>query len=491
MIDLLSITVFLSFIIPFLSGLILFLFDKKQADIIMLIGLHLTLFFQVLISILNYLDGFALKHLIISKSLQLGEIFGLIIDPLSVSVGLIVVTAGYAFMIYSIRYMSPENKQHPVYKGKGRFYGWMMVFIGTTLAFLYSSTLIQLLVFFEIMSISCWGVVSYYLKPESIRASYKALIMTHLGALLGLFTAISYCLATGISTSLFDLHHLPESAKFIVYVSVMIAALAKSAQFPFYSWLPDAMVAPTPASAFLHGAAMVEMGVVLLARVIQFMQPLPSATGLVLGIFVTLTFLIVSYMLLSQRDAKRLLAYSTIAESAAMYAGLVVASTGYVIGLRATIFLLLVHAYVKGLAFLTAGVFSYCLGTLNMNEINGLLTRSSFLAFTWSFSLLGLAAVPPMPIFFGELYIIISLFSGYIKHVYMIYPLLGLIIYSAIFFIVALKWIHSMLLSRNGEPLRIPRVFIISMTILVVLALLSPFIMVPYTNAIEMFGGVA
>ncbi len=488
MIDLISLIVFLTFIVPFASGLILFLLDKKEADVLMLIGLHITLFLQCFIALYCYIKGFEKIHVVVSTSPVLGEIFGILIDPLAVSVAYIVATAGYAFMIYSIKYMTPENKHHPVYRGKGRFYGWMMVFIGATLAFLYSSTLIQLLVFFEIMSISCWGVVSYYLKPESIRASYKALITTHLGALIGLFTAISYCLSLGISTSLFDLKYLPSDAKMIVFIGIMIAALAKSAQFPFYSWLPDAMVAPTPASAFLHGAAMVEMGVVLLARAIQFMQPLPSDAGLVLAVFVTLTFIIVSYMLIPQKDAKRLLAYSTIAESAAMYAGLVSASAGYIIGLKASIFLLLVHAYVKGLAFLTAGLFSYYFGTLDMNKIKGLLARSRFLSFTWTFSLLGLAAVPPMPIFFGELFIIMSLLSAFTSYSYALYPLLGLLLCSIVFFIVSLRWLNNMILSPSDEErISVSRIFVASMLLLVIFAVISPFLMINFVNLI---GGV-
>ncbi len=486
-----TLTLFSTFMIPFVSGLLLFLLDGRVADIVMLSSSGATSALQALITLEAYLTGYRAEHITLLKSTQLGEVFGFIIDPLSVSVGFVVATAGFAFMLYSVKYMTPENKQHPVHKGKGRFYGWMMIFIGTTLAFLYSSTLIQLLMFFELMSISCWGVVSYYMEPESIRASYKALITTHLGALIGLFTAISYCIGSGISTSLYSLSHLPSDAKLVIYVAVMIAALAKSAQFPFYSWLPDAMVAPTPASAFLHGAAMVEMGVVLLARVIQFMQPLPSVAGLILAVFVTLTFFTVSYMLLPQRDAKRLLAYSTIAESASMYAGLVAASAGYVIGLRAAIFLLLVHAYVKGLAFLTAGLYSHYLGTLDMGRIKGLMSRSKFTAFSWAFSLLGLAAVPPMPVFFGEVFIVLSLLTALVTHPYALYPLLGLFTYVIVFFMVALKWLHSMLLTEaEGGRFRLSWVFVASMLILIVLALASPALTIGFVNNIQV-GGVA
>ncbi len=476
--------VFASFLIPLISSLPLFVLDGRKADLFMLISLTFSTATSVLVSVLYVLAGMPRIHVVVSKTTMLGEVFGLLVDPMSVCIGFVVATAGYPFMLYSIEYMSPRNKQHPVYSGKGRFYGWMMLFIGATLAFVYSSTILQLLMFFELMSLSCWGVVSYYLTPESRRASIKALITTHIGALLGLFTAISYCMARGVSMSLRDLALLDPSAKLAVFAGVLIASLAKSAQFPFYSWLPDAMVAPTPASAFLHGAAMVEMGVYLLARIIQFMQPLPLASAVLLTIFVTLTLFLVAYMLIPQRDAKRLLAYSTIAESSMMYAGLIGAALGIPFGLQASMFLLFTHAYVKGLAFLTAGLFAFYIGTIDMSQIRGLLYKSKFTAFSWILALLGLAGIPPMPVFFGKLWIVISLAKALERLYYAWIPLVALILCSSVYFMVSLRWIHSMTLASNPRnpginehsKITLSPIFVLSMSMLIALAMVAPII---------------
>jgi len=483
--------VLLSFIIPLISSILLFLLDGKRADLFMLSTLSLSVVLNVIATVIYVASGMPTIHTVIASTRTLGEILGLLIDPMSMCIGFVVATAGYAFMLYSVKYMTPENIEHPVYRGKGRFHGWMMLFIGATLAFIYSSTLLQLLMFFELMSLSCWGVVTYYLTPECRRAGLKAFITTHTGALLGLFTAISFCIAKSISTSLYSLNALSLNEKLVIFTSILIAALAKSAQFPFYSWLPDAMVAPTPATAFLHGAAMVEMGVYLLARAIQFMQPLPIGACIALSVFVSLTLLLTAYLFIPQKDAKRLLAYSTIAESGIMYAGLIPATLGITLGLRASMYLLFTHAYVKGLAFLAAGLFSFYLGTVKMPSIRGLIRGSKFTAFTWIFALLGLAGVPPMPTFFGKLWVVMSLAKAGLKQEFTWIPLIAVIICSSVFFIVSLRWIHNMVLTEStsleSKTKYTPSIiFSASMVMLIIFALVSPFIGYAFINMIEM-----
>lgn len=137
-------------------------------------------------------------------------------------------------------------------------------------------------------------------------------------------------------TSLFEIHKLPSNVKVLVFLLILIASLAKSAQFPLYSWLIDAMVAPTPASAFLHGAAMVEMSVYMLSRIIQFSY-LPGICFTILTISIVITSIICSLMFPFQRDAKKLLAYSTISEVMIMYVGPSYFILHPSLGLKATI----------------------------------------------------------------------------------------------------------------------------------------------------------
>ena len=467
----------LSFSIPLIGGLVLFKLDGKRADYFMLI----TVIVSTLLNILGVYEfcssGMKTVHETLLTSGTFGEVYGLLIGPMSVCVGLVVSTAGLLFMLYSIDYMSPDNREHPVREGKGRFYAWMVLFIGATLAFVYSSSVLQLLIFFELMSLACWGVVGYYGSRKAKRSAYKAFIVTNFGAMVGLYTAVSVGLTKLHNLSLFAYSSLDSHLKLIVFLAIMIAAFTKSAQFPFYSWLPDAMVAPTPASAFLHGAAMVEMGVFLLARFIQFMQPIPKEGFYALASLIIGTQIICILMYPLQRDAKRLLAYSTIAESGLMYVALAAAALGMQSGLQASIFQLFNHAYIKGLAFLTAGTFSYALGTLEMDRIRGLL-KSPVVGYGWTFALLGLAGVPPFGVFFGKLGIL-SNANAMRESVLVVIMFALLLLDSAVFLMVSLKSIHSMVFSEGDEKVEITPLMKAVMVTLLVLAIIAPYIAYP------------
>ncbi len=454
-------------------------------------SITLTLY---LISTISYcLNGMPTYHLQLSRSSLLGEVFGVIIDPMSVAVGVVVITAGYLFLVYSIEYMSPHNKMHPVYQGKGRFYAWMLLFVGSTLAFIHSSTVLQLLMFFELMSLACWGLISYYGTTKAIRSAFKALITTHVGSMIGLYTACGIAYTHLHDLGLTSLAQLEPDPKLLLIVAVMIAGLAKSAQFPFYSWLPDAMIAPTPASAFLHGAAMVEMGVYLLARIIQYSQPIPHQFPYILSAMLVATLLICMLMYPIQKDAKRLLAYSTIAESSIMYLGLIAASLGFSEGIRATILQLFNHAYVKGLAFLVAGVFAYSLGTLDINKITYLLRKMPLIAAGWTLSLLGLAGIPPFGVFFGKINIAFSLALSSTVSPYFMILLLVLLVDSAVFFAVALSRIQKMVFVGNhgdgsNVRIRLPRLMIVSIVLLIILSIIANYIAIPFVNSIRLVG---
>ncbi len=471
----------LSFLIPLMGGVALFKLDGKISDYFMLITVIVSTVLNVLGVCEFWLGGMRTIHKVFVMSGSLGEVYGILIDPMSVAVGLVVSTAGLLFMLYSIDYMSPNNREQPVKEGKGRFYAWMVLFIGATLAFVYSSSVLQLLIFFEIMSLACWGVVSYYGGKRAKRSAYKAFIVTNFGAMIGLYTAVGVGLTHLHNLSLFAYSSLDDNLKLIVFLAVMIAAFSKSAQFPLYSWLPDAMVAPTPASAFLHGAAMVEMGVFLLARFIQFMQPIPREGFYVMAGLLLATQLICILMYPLQRDAKRLLAYSTIAESSLMYVALTVAVLGFKGGLQASMFQLFNHAYIKGLAFLTAGTFSYALGTLEMDRIRGLI-KSPIVGYSWMMALLGLAGLPPFAIFFGKLAILSNI--GAMKESLLVLAMfIMLLADSAVFLMVALKRTHEMVFSE-GEGAEATPLMKAVMVSLLILGILAPVISYPLISRV-------
>lgn len=180
-----------------------------------------------------------------------------LLAPAFVGIGLLVV-------IYSIPYMSENNREHPD-APRRRFYAYLATFIGAMAGLVYSSTLLGQLVFFEITGACSWGLISYYMSPTAKKAGMKALIITHIGA-LGLYLGAAIVFAHTGTFAITAIASLDAKLKAIVLLLVLFAAWAKSAQVPMYMWLPSAMEAPTPVSAYLHGASMVKVGVCVFAR---------------------------------------------------------------------------------------------------------------------------------------------------------------------------------------------------------------------------------
>ncbi|WP_461864950.1 hydrogenase 4 subunit D [Thermococcus sp.] len=487
MIGLLATTVF---IVPLIGSLVLFGLDEREADIIMLLSFLTALISQFGVVYLFLREGGKLIHITYMETGNLGEVYGIIIDPMSVLIGTVVALAGFIFMFYGVEYMSERNIGHPGGKGRGLFYAWMTLFEGATLGFVYSSTFLSLLIFFELMGLACWGVVSYYNTEKARRAGFKAFIVPNIGAMIGFYSAIYIGITQLHDLSLFSLSRVSQSTKPWLFMALLFAGYTKSAQFPVYSWIPDAMEAPTPASAFLHGAAMVEMGVYLIARVLQFIGHLPIWIFRFMALMVSLTLIIPILNYPVQKDAKRLLAYSTIAEAGIMFSGLTFAALGFNIGLRAAMFQLTAHAFVKGLAFLTAGTFTYSLGTLDLREITGLKEILPLNALSWSVALLGLSGLPPMAIAFSKAELVTSLRSLQITHLAWL-PVTMVLIDSVVFLWVSLKWIGKNVFGKPSHK-RASSHWVIdtSLIILVVLTLISAYLAYPLIEKINFVGVV-
>ncbi|WP_297535120.1 hydrogenase 4 subunit D [Thermococcus sp.] len=487
----------LTFTVPLIAGLILFRFDERKADVIMLSSLLAALVFQLGVAVLYVTEGEGLIHITYLKSLQFGEVYGIIIDPMSVLIGTVVAVAGFIFMFYGVEYMSERNVGHPGGKGRGLFYAWMTLFEGATLGFIYSSTFLGLLIFFELMGLACWGVVSFYNTKEARRAGFKAFIIPNVGAMIGFYTAIYIGLTQLHDLSLFSLSKVSPDIKPWLFLALLIAGYTKSAQFPTYSWIPDAMEAPTPASAFLHGAAMVEMGVYLVARVIQFIGSLPVWVFYFMAIMVSLTLLIPILNYPVQKDAKRLLAYSTVAEAGIMFSGLTYAvlgltgkAPGFDIGLKAAMFQLTTHAFVKGLGFLTAGTFTYSLGTLDLREVRGLGRVLPINGLAWGISLLGLAGLPPMGIAFSKAELVADLALVRASALAWL-PVLMVLAESTVFLWVGLRWITRNVFGEpNAEKVRTHPVITASLLILMVLIFVSAYLAYPLVEEITFYGVV-
>ena len=236
-----------------------------------------------------------------------------LLAPAFVGIGLLVV-------IYSIPYMSENNREHPD-APRRRFYAYLATFIGAMAGLVYSSTLLGQLVFFEITGACSWGLISYYMSPTAKKAGMKALIITHIGA-LGLYLGAAIVFAHTGTFAITAIAGLDAKLKAIVLLLVLFAAWAKSAQVPMYMWLPSAMEAPTPVSAYLHGASMVKVGVCVFARALVSAGEIPEIVGWVAIIDAMVTMLFGFLMYLPQKDMKRLLAFSTIAQLSYVFFGL-------------------------------------------------------------------------------------------------------------------------------------------------------------------------
>ncbi|WP_297506552.1 hydrogenase 4 subunit D [Thermococcus sp.] len=481
----------LAFAVPLAGGIILFKLDERKADVLMLSSFALAMVFQLWVAGLYVLNHFGESlHFAYLKSAQFGEVYGIIIDPMSVLIGTVVAVAGFIFMFYGMEYMSERNVGHPGGKGRGLFYAWMTLFEGATLGFVYSSTFLSLLIFFELMGLACWGVVSYYNTPQARRAGFKAFIIPNVGAMIGFYSAIYIGLTQLHDLSLFSLSHVSDSVKPWLFIALLFAGYTKSAQFPTYSWIPDAMEAPTPASAFLHGAAMVEMGVYLVARVLQFIGHLPTWVFYFMAVMVSVTLLIPILNYPVQKDAKRLLAYSTVAEAGIMFVGLTFASLGLDVGLKASMFQLTTHAFIKGLAFLTAGTFTYSLGTLDLRKISGLKEILPINGLSWGVALLGLAGLPPMAIAFSKAELLTSLKALHITDFAWL-PILMLLTDSAVFLWVGMKWITRNVFGKPSvEDARTHWIITASLVTLIILSLVSAYLAYPLVEEINFYWGV-
>lgn len=185
-------------------------------------------------------------------------LFGLVIDRVSTLILFVVVFLGLLVTIYSTGYLTDKNREHP-HNGTNRYYAFLLLFIGAMAELVLSSTLLGQLLFFEITGGCSWALISYYQSDKAQRSALKALLITHIGSLGLYLAAATLFLQTGtfVLSAMSELH---GDARYLVYGGILFAAWGKSAQLPMQAWLPDAMEAPTPISAYLHAASMVKVG---------------------------------------------------------------------------------------------------------------------------------------------------------------------------------------------------------------------------------------
>ncbi len=309
-------------------------------------------------------------------------------DGLGVFLTVVATVIGSLAVIFSTAYMCGAAQL-------GRYYALVLLFIGSMVGLALSGSLLFLFVFWEMTAFCSYALIAFHNDdPKAVAGGIKALIVTQLGGvglLAGILVAYAYLPDYQISTLLADATFLPQGVLAFVAFGFLLAAMAKSAQVPLHIWLPDAMEAPSPVSALIHAATMVNAGVYLLAR---FYPAFAGVAGWTTAVVVIglLSALLAALMAAVATDLKRVLAYSTISQL-----GYMVTAVG-VGGIFASQFHLLSHAVFKALLFLGAGAMIHALGTRDMRAMGGLWRQMRLTSVTF---LLGAGALAGLPILNG------------------------------------------------------------------------------------------
>jgi formate hydrogenlyase subunit 3/multisubunit Na+/H+ antiporter MnhD subunit len=295
---------------------------------------------------------------------QLGLSFAFRLDALTITMGLIVTGVGTLVVLYCARYFSRGEE------GIGRFSGVLVAFAGAMFGLVVSDDIYLLFMFWEATTVFSYLLIGQYTnKRKSRGAALQALLVTTAGGLAMLVGVVILAVQAG-TTRVSEIVASPPAASGLVTVAVilvLIGALSKSAQVPLHFWLPSAMAAPTPVSAYLHAAAMVKAGIFLIALLVPAFGDTPGWRPVLVAVGV-LTMLVGGWRALRQHDLKLLLAYGTVSQL-----GFLTVVVGY--GTRnaalAGITLITGHALFKATLFLVVGIIDQRLGTRDLRKISG------------------------------------------------------------------------------------------------------------------------
>lgn len=307
-------------------------------------------------------------------------------DGLAMLLCIIAAFVGGFICIYAVGYMKAYHEHHKEYKDRsGFFFSMLFLFLAAMFGLVLSENLVWMYFFWEVTSVVSFLLIGYTRTEEAVNNSFRALWMNLLGG-FGFAAAIVYM---AWNYGVVQLAEVIAIAPAIPVALLAFAALTKSAQLPFSSWLLGAMVAPTPSSALLHSATMVKAGVYLLIRLA------PALAGTTGGAMVSFiggfTFLAASMMAIAQNDGKKVLAFSTISNL-----GLIVACAG--IGEEETIWaavlLMIFHSVAKSMLFQAVGAIENSLGTRDIEAMHGLLLRLPRLTYVMGIGIAGMYLAP-------------------------------------------------------------------------------------------------
>ena len=317
------------------------------------------------------------------------------VDTLSVIMVLIVGLVGSAICVYALGYMHDFQEHEPASASDRRhfFSALMFLFLAAMFLIVMSDNLDWLFTGWEITTVCSFLMIGYTKKPEAVTNSFTQINLNMVGGLAFLL-ALILMHAAGFPLSLSAMigaAGTPAAALLsLPVVLISIAGLTKAAQMPFHKWLLGAMVAPTPTSALLHSSTMVKAGVFLLVKLAPLYLVFPVASALVVAVG-GLTFVLCSFIAITQSNAKRVLAYSTIANLGLMCA---CAGVGTPEAVWAAIFLMIFHTVSKSTLFLCVGTVEHRIGSRNIEDMDGLFSRLPHLTRFMMLGIMGMFVAP-------------------------------------------------------------------------------------------------
>lgn len=366
----------------------------------------------------------ALKYTWLQFSPNISIDMGIILDPISVMMIVVVSFVSLMVHVFSLGYMKGEERF-------ATYYAFLSLFTFSMLGLVLSTNIFQTYMFWELVGVSSFLLIGYYFdKPSAVAASKKAFIVTRfadLGFLIGILILAFYSgtLDFGILIERLTSVQSPEfihitSASFLgasmltwALTLVFIGGAGKSAMFPLHIWLPDAMEGPTPVSALIHAATMVVAGVYLVARLF----PVFSIDLTVLQIVTyvgAFSALIAAIIACTQTDIKRVLAFSTMSQIGYMMFALGVSKYGgeHGLGYMGSMFHLFTHAFFKSLLFLGAGAVIHWVHSNDMKDMGGLRKLMPITHITFLIACLAIAGIPPFSGFFSKEEILLAAYNS-------------------------------------------------------------------------------
>ena len=342
---------------------------------------------------------------------------GIIVDPISVMMLIVVSTISLMVHIYSLGYMHSDT-------GFSRFYAYLSLFTFSMLGLVLASNLFLIYIFWELVGVSSFLLIGYYFEtPSAVSASKKAFIVTRFADMFFLIGI----LMVGYFGQSFDFETLNnpttyqtiqgwivnhQMASFLgvsmfgwALILVYIGGMGKSAMFPLHIWLPDAMEGPTPVSALIHAATMVVAGVYLVARLFPLFYHIDGGVALqVVAVVGTFSALFAAIIAFTQEDIKRVLAFSTMSQIGYMMMALGVSGfEGHEgLGYMAGMFHLFTHAMFKALLFLVAGAIIHAVHSNMMKDMGGLHKYMPISSITFLVAALAISGIPPFAGFFSK-----------------------------------------------------------------------------------------